>query len=336
MPVLKKHPQLETIVAPQKTSEEIKRERMIDNLLKDDMKALIPYLDDNTVTDLSILDSGELIVSRFGKGRDFTGKVFPAYMVERIIKATSAIIGKNLDSYTGFPVLEGIIPKYQARITGLMPPVTIRPEIQIRKPPTLIYTLEQYLQNNQITDTQYKTLINAIEERKNILVTGSTGSGKTTCTNAIIKKMQELTPDDNFYIVEDVPELQCVARMKTMLWIDRAHAKRAVEESLRFTPDRIIFGEVREGVVMQALLDSWKTGHSGNVTTLHANNAKAALLRIKGMLSAQGDIDAACHISEMIQLIIHLKKTRDGIRMDEIFTVDGNTDKELAGMAVAH
>ena len=169
-------------------------------------------------------------------------------------------------------------------------------------------------------------ILAAIKERKNIIVSGSTGSGKTTCTNAIIKKMTELTPTDNFYIVEDTPELQCTAVMKTMLWIPKEYAQKAVEESLRFSPDRIIFGEVRSADVMLALLDAWRT-HAGNVTTFHAIDGASTLLRIKSMV--RQDEYTAEHLSEVINLVIHLRKTADGIRCDEIYHVTKETDDLL-------
>lgn len=318
----------------EKSPEEIKRERMIDNLMSD-MKLFIPFLEDDKVTDIAVVDSGEMIVTRFGEGRVFTGIQVPNYITERIIKATSSIIGKPLESYTGFPILEGIIPKYNARITGLMQPNCIRPELQIRKPPKIIYSLEDYVESGKMSKEQYCVIVNSIEKRQNIIVSGSTGSGKTTCTNAIIKKMVELTPDDNFYIVEDTPELQCEARMKTMLWIAKSYAARAVEESLRFSPDRIIFGEVRSGVVMRELLDAWRTGHSGNVTTLHANDGASTLLRIKGMLGEE-EKEMAEHLSEVIHLIVHLKKTKEGIKVDELYQVTEETDDFLAGIIQNH
>ena len=312
-----------------KTAEELMKERMMENLLKDDLAPFIEYLDDDEVTDIAVPDSGELIVTRFGKGREFTGKIIQPYLVERVIKATASIIGKSLESYTGFPLLEGRIPKYNARITGLMPPTCERPELQIRKPPKRIYTLEEYVEHGQMPKDIYEKLCSVIEKRGNIIVSGSTGSGKTTCTNTIIKKMCEFTPDDNFYVVEDTPELQCSARMKTMLCISKEFAQKAVEESLRFSPDRIIFGEVRNGLVMHELLDAWKTGHSGNVTTIHSNDCKAALMRIRSMVGA-GDKDMADHLSEVIQLVIHLKKTKDGIRVDDFMPVTEETDRQLA------
>ena len=315
----------------QKTPEELKKERMIDNLLNDDMKDFLPYLEDDSVTDIAVVDSGEIIITQFGKGRTFTGIYVPEFITERIIKAASSLLGRPLNSYTGFPILEGRIPKYNARITGLMQPNCIRPELQIRKPPKEIFSLENYVQTGRMTEAQYEKIVESIRERKNIVVSGSTGSGKTTCTNAIIKKMVEFTPDDNFYIVEDTPELQCEARMKTMLQIDVADAEKAVKESLRFSPDRIIFGEVRTGNVMRELLDAWKTGHSGNVTTLHANDGETTLLRIKGMVNKY-DREMAEHLSEVIQLVVHLKKTPEGIRVDELYDVSESTDDFLAGL----
>lgn len=315
----------------QKTAEEIKKERMLDNLLNDDMKEFLPYLEDDSVTDIAIVDSGEIIITQFGKGRTFTGIYVPDFIVERIIKATASLLGRPLGSYTGFPILEGRIPKYNARITGLKQPNCIRPELQIRKPPKEIYSLENYIESGRMTQEQYDIIVQAIKDRKNIIVSGSTGSGKTTFTNAIIKKMVELTPDDNFYIVEDTPELQCEAKMKTMLQITQDDAEKAVKESLRFSPDRIIFGEVRTGIVMRELLDAWKTGHSGNVTTLHANDGASTLLRIKGMVNKY-DPELADHLSEVISLVVHLKKTPQGIRVNEIFNVNEDSDNFLAGI----
>ena len=315
----------------QKTAEEIKKERMLDNLLNDDMKEFLPYLEDDSVTDIAVVDSGEIIITQFGKGRTFTGIFVPDFIVERIIKATASLLGLPLESYTGFPILEGRIPKYNARITGLMQPNCIRPELQIRKPPKEIYSLENYVESGRMTQEQYDIIVQTIKDRKNIIVSGSTGSGKTTFTNAVIKKMVELTPYDNFYIVEDTPELQCEARMKTMLQITQDDAEKAVKESLRFSPDRIIFGEVRTGIVMRELLDAWKTGHSGNVTTLHANDGASTLLRIKGMVNKY-DPELADHLSEVISLVVHLKKTPQGIRVNEIFNVNEDSDDFLAGI----
>lgn len=316
-----------------KTAEEEQRDRMISNLLVGDMSDLTPYLDEKAVTDVSVGDTGEVVVSRFGQPREFTGLILPEFVVERIIKACSAVTGKPLNSYTGFPILEAQLPKYMARITGILPPVSVRPILEIRKRPEKIYSLEDYVSHSQMTQEQYGFLCRSIEARKNIIVCGGTGSGKTTCTNAVIRKMCEYTPRDHFYIVEDTPELQCSALYRNMLCIAKSDACRAVEESLRFTPDRIIFGEVRTGDVLTALLESWKTGHSGNVTTFHANSVKAAVMRMREMAEHAGGLDTVNHLSEVVQLIVHLRRTKDGIRMDEMVEITEETDRKIMSLS---
>lgn len=314
-----------------RTAEEIRKQRMIDNLLNDDMRAIVPYLKEKNVTDIALPDSGEIIVTRFREPRDFTGIVLPDYIVERIIKAAAAISGRPLDVYSGFPILETQIPVYNARLTALMEPNCCRPELQIRKPPEIIYTLEEYVEHGEMTQAQYDCIVSFIKNRANIMVSGATGSGKTTLTNAILHKMVELTPEDNFYIVEDTYEIQCKARMKTRLVVPKEFTYKAVEEALRFSPDRIIFGEVRNAVVCRSLLEAWETGHAGNVTTVHANNCKVTLLKIKSWLGSDMSFMAE-HLSDVIQLVVHIKRTIEGIHVDELYPLSEETDNFLAGM----
>lgn len=314
-----------------RTAEEIRKQRMLDNLLNDDMRAIVPYLKEKNVTDIALPDSGEIIVTRFREPRDFTGIVLPDYIVERIIKAAAAISGRPLDVYSGFPILETNIPVYNARLTALMEPNCCRPELQIRKPPEIIYTLEEYVEHGEMTQAQYDCIVSFIKNRANIMVSGATGSGKTTLTNAILHKMVELTPEDNFYIVEDTYEIQCKARMKTRLVVPKEFTYKAVEEALRFSPDRIIFGEVRNALVCRSLLEAWETGHAGNVTTVHANNCKVTLLKIKSWLGSDMSFMAE-HLSDVIQLVVHIKRTIEGIHVDELYPLSDETDNFLAGI----
>jgi type IV secretion system protein VirB11 len=307
-------------------AEDEKQKRLLNNLFTD-MKDLIPYLEDKAVTDISVEDTGEIIVSKFGEGRIFTGKILQPVVTQRIILAAASIIGRKLDMSSGFPKLEGTIPKYNARITGLIQPNVIRPELQLRRPPEIIYPLEDYLKQNIINNDQYGLIINIIKDQKNIIISGSTGSGKTTFLNAVIKKMEEFTPGANFYIVEDVPELQCLARMRTKIWIDTLLADQAVMEALRWSPDHIIFGEIRNRPVMQALYTLFNTGHRGCASTVHANTAASTLTRLQNLL---GDKEA--RLCDVIQYVIHLTKTSEGIKVDEIMPVTEDTDDFLASI----
>ena len=173
------------------------------------------------------------------------------------------------------------------------------------------------MEKKRLRPEQYDLICRFIKERKNLLVGGGTGSGKSTFTNAVIKKMTEYTPDDRFYIVEDVPELQCGARDKTMIAVNPRHAAEAVRTALRWTPDRIIFGEVRYGEVANELLKAWNTGHTGNITTIHADNCASMLVRMEDLLREEikGTIP---RISAAIHLCVHLTATPKGPMVDEV------------------
>jgi type IV secretion system protein VirB11 len=159
-------------------------------------------------------------------------------------------------------------------------------------------------------------VVSHIEKRSNIVISGSTGSGKTTFTNACIKKMTEFSPDERIYIVEDTPELQCISPYKTQLYIRKEQAILAIQTALRWTPKRIIFGELRSGEVAAELLQAWNTGHPGNVTTIHADSAASTILRLEGLLR-QVIIGTLPDISDTIHLIVHLANRM----VDEVLTV---------------
>ena len=219
------------------------------------------FTDDN-VTDIWI-DNGNVSKKEFGKKRENTGIHLSQQQCKNILVQIANHMGLTID-YEKYPVLEGTIPYYDARITGVMK-WTKNPFITIRKRPIHVYTIDDYVKNGQCTKERAEKIKHAIKFKKNILVSGGTGSGKTTFTNAIIHQMAEYTPNDSFYIVEDNAELQCKAQYAQMLTIKTEEEMSAVKLSLRCSPDRIIFGEIRDGRVLWALLDAWNTGHPGGV-----------------------------------------------------------------------
>jgi len=172
-----------------------------------------------------------------------------------------------------------------------------------------------------MSDEFYKKINACLEGRGNIIISGSTGSGKTTFTNALLEKMAKLTPDDRFYIVEDVPELQCSALRTTQLYIRKDQAVLAVQTALRFTPKHIIFGEIRSGDIAAELLEAWNTGHPGNVTTIHADNAVSTISRYQGLLrqKIQGRLP---DLSWTVRLVVHLNSRPGfGPYVDEVLTM---------------
>lgn len=296
-------------------------------IIKHSLQALAPLFEDDNITDIWVDVKGIVSYKKFGKERTNTIIILEAQKVKNIIVQIARHTDIPID-YINYPVFEGTIPIYEARLTGIFPPWVSVPTITIRKPPKKIYTLTNYLDDKRITKTKYDTVISFIQQKKNILVTGGTNSGKTTFTNAILQKMTEFTPNDSFYVVEDTAELQCKAQYYTPIKIRSEDAFKAVRLALRSSPDRIIFGEIRDGPVLWALLDAWNTGHPGGVSTLHANNAEGAFLRMHMLLSQC--FTTIPPVNQFIDLIIHLKRDpKLGIIIDEIITIADYSTEQI-------
>lgn len=297
--------------------EEIRKRHMMN--LMGEMRDLIPFLEDKELTDIFVYSDGSVTIDHFIDGTKDTGLVLSVERRRRIIHYLASMAGTPIDTWRE-PTLEGIIPGYNARITGVLEPWTTAPELTIRRPPARIFTLEEYLAEKRITENQYDTLVESIERKENILIGGATGSGKTTFVNACIQKIVEFSPNERILIIEDTPELQCSSKFQTSLYIRKEQAVSAVSFALRWKPKRIIFGELRNGEVARELLEAWNTGHPGNVTTIHADSAQSMMRRLRGMLS-QVIHGAIPDISKTIQMCVHLSfKPGFGPVVDELLS----------------
>ena len=302
-------------------NELIQHERMMENLLCD-LKPLIPFFETKTITDIFVYSEGNVTVKDFKKGEYDTGIFLSVADRMRIVNSLSSVADTPIDKWVR-PALEGNIPKYNIRTTALLPPWTKFPEITFRKPAEEIFTLEQYLEEERISQELYDKIVYHIDKRSNIVISGSTGSGKTTFTNACLHKMQEIAPDERWYIVEDTPELQTDNPHATQLYIRKKQSVDAVQLALRWTPKRIIFGELRSAVVAVELLDSaWLSGHPGNLTTIHADSAAATIPRLEGLLR-QVILGKLPDLTSCFQLVVHLSfRAGFGPIVDEALTVN--------------
>ena len=283
------------------------RARQMDNLLGD-LEKLIPFFETKTITDVYVYGDGRVHVSDFEKGSYNTGITLPVTERMRIINSLASVSDTPIDKWA-HPTLESIIPRYNIRTTAIVPPWTGSPEITFRRPADKIFTLEEFRDDDRLSPQLYDLIVSHIEKRSNIVISGSTGSGKTTFTNACIEKMYEFAPDERIYIVEDTPELQCRNPNKTQLYIRKEQAVLAIQTALRWTPKRIIFGELRSGDVAAELLQAWNTGHPGNVTTIHADSAVSTIPRLEGLLR-QVILGTLPNLADTIHLIVHLANRR--------------------------
>lgn len=310
-------------------SEAFKRERQAILFSLAELKI---FFEDPNVTDIFVFN-GNVAIKEFGRAVHDTDIYLSNQQCRNIIVQIAKHMGLDIN-YDKYPVLEGTIPHYDARITGVMAPWIKNPFITIRKRPTKVYTLDDYVKNGQCTQDKIEKIKHFIKFKKNILISGGTGSGKTTFTNAIIRQMAEYFPNDIFYIVEDNAELQCSAKYAEIITIKTEQAMDAIKLALRMSPDRIIFGEIRDGKVLWALLDGFNTGHPGGCSTIHANSAEGTFLRMKTLLKQAFGIEQP--VNNLVDLIVHLSKsTITGVEVDEVIETSDYSDAQIEAIAQA-
>ena len=179
------------------------------------------------------------------------------------------------------PFLDCTLPFGRERVCITVPPITEGVSFNIRKHTEVVFTLADFVAQGVLTDRQAFLLKQGISERKNILVSGGPGSGKTTLTNSLLDVMAEVVPDGHrVLILEQVPELRCrVSNHKRLLTTNTIDLRTLLWIAMRNSPDRIVVGEVRDGAALD-MLKAWNTGCAGGVATIHANSPKAAMQRV--------------------------------------------------------
>ena len=277
-------------------------------------------LHEPTVVEIILNADGALWVERLGQPLTPVG-IWSASKAEALICSIAAYHRTTITREN--PILECELPHYAARFEALIPPVVSSPVFCIRCRASQVFRLSDYVASGMMTEHQKETIENAVVQRKNILVVGGTGSGKTTLTNAIIAEMVRATPEHRLVIIEDTAEIQCSAENTVLLHAtDTVDMLRLLKASMRLRPDRILVGEVR-GPEALALLKAWNTGHPGGVATVHANHACAGLIRLEQLISEASTTPMQTLIGEAVDLIISIIKTPTSRKVDEIISVQG-------------
>ncbi len=299
------------------------QERRLDELLRRQLgQRILAAIDDPKITEIIINDDGRVWFEAYGKGMHEAGFSFGSSQVEALIGTVAAALGTVANA--GNPIIEGELPIGGIRFEGLLPPVARRPCCVMRKPAQVLYTLDDYVRDGILSAGYAEILRDAIDRRLNILIAGGTGSGKTTLAGALINEMVARSdPNQRYVIIEDTLEIRCRARNLVQLHTaEGADMTRLVRTTMRLRPDRIIIGEVRGGEAL-ALLKAWTTGHPGGVTTIHANSAAAALIRLSSLVQEAGVPPQPDLIAETINLIAFIMRTPGGRRVTELVRLTG-------------
>ena len=285
---------------------------------------IMALLDDPAVTDIIRNSDGNLWVTRAGAGTQCVGTMDTG-QAESLIASVAATM--SLEARRSSPLVQGELITDGSRFQGIMAPCSLSGSFAIRKPARLVYSLQDYVAQGALSERACALLEAAILRRRNILVVGGTGTGKTTFLNALIKAASELTPTHRFLIIEDTRELQCVAPNKEMLRTSPPDVTQQdlLRATLRMFPDRIIVGEVR-GPEALDMLEAWNTGHDGGFGTIHSNitTPRAALTRLEFLVSRATPAPAQGLIAESVNLIVCVERQAEDRRaVSQIVAVEG-------------
>jgi len=267
-------------------------------------RPIAAFLDDPRVVEIMLNDDGAVWVDRAGEGMSRSEASMTPAQAEAFLRFVATESGATLNR--DHPTLAGTLPHWGARVQGWMPPAVTAPTFALRKPSAVVFSLDDYVEKNVITEGQRDALVRAVLERKNILVGGGTGTGKTTFANAILKAIADHTRD-RLYIAEDRPELQCQApnKVKVLTVRGKYDTRQAVFDALRGRPDRIIVGELRDSTALE-LLKAWNTGHPGGLATIHANDTRGMLNRFCQLIEEQVYPAPRDFVAEAIDVCVHL------------------------------
>lgn len=266
-------------------------------------------LKDQDIIEIMLNPDGKLWAESYNKGKYFTGIIFDAKQAANIIKLIAAY-HQEIADYE-HPEVACELPESQSRFQGWLPPVVTSPSFTIRKRAVRIFTLSDYINMDSISREQAYKLCAAIKDRRNILVAGGTGSGKTTFVNALLNELKDC--QDRVVVLEDLPELQINAADHVKLMTTSNISMRdLVKGVLRMRPDRIVIGEVRDGGAALELLKAWNTGHPGGICTVHANSAEATVSRLEDLVHEVVHVVPASLIKEAIDIIVFMQRDHTG------------------------
>jgi len=306
-----------TLSEPEQTR--IKR-RLFDLFFR--LGPLQPYLDDEGLEEITVNSpSTAFVVQAGGEKREIDPGFSSDEEVRTFVSRVVARAGRRVDDAS--PSIDVRLPD-GARMHAMLPPISRHVCITIRRHRLVAETLDDLINLGTVTREAAGFLTDAVKSGVNILVSGGTASGKTTTLNALGRA---IPVTERVVTVEETNELRleelladCVAleaRLPNAEGVGEVSIRELVRAALRMRPSRIIVGEVR-GPEALDMLSAMNTGHEGSMGTIHANNARQALSKLRTyLLMAREEVPAevaADMIAETIQLVVHLELDKSGKR----------------------
>ena len=322
-------------------------ERYVEKLVREFGDTLMSQLRDPSTEDIVLNPDGKLWVKTVGQSFRTFGTMPPSQALSAF--GTLAAI-KGTVIHHDQPVLETDLPIDGSRFQALIQPVVSSPVFAIRCRPKKVFTLDDYETAKILSDrndplnaprerddfaqrvkglSHREIIQHAVGAKKNILIVGSTGSGKTTMVNAVLHELSQAAPHDRVLLIEDTTELQCtVANYVALLAVGKVTMLDCLRSCMRLKPDRIVVGEVR-GAEAHTMLKAWNTGHPGGAATVHANDALNGLRRLESLVAEATSAPQQMLISEAVDVVIFIdadKSSKAGRKVREVIVVLGYED----------
>jgi pilus assembly protein CpaF len=281
---------------------------------------LEPFLRDDSVTEVMVNAHDKIYVERSGRlERTQAAFVDNAHLL-RIIDKIVSQVGRRVDESS--PMVDARLPD-GSRVNAIIPPLALRgPTLTIRKFARDPYTMNDLIGFGTITGKSAQFLSACVRGKLNVLISGGTGTGKTTTLNALSAFVPN---DERIVTIEDAAELQLQqehvitleSRPPNIEGQGEVRIRELVRNALRMRPDRIIVGEVR-GAETLDMLQAMNTGHEGSLTTIHANSPRDALSRLETLVLTAGvDLPLRAireQISSAFDLLVQISRLVDGSR----------------------
>jgi pilus assembly protein CpaF len=310
--------------------------RLVDDILDEvvGLGPLEPLLKDNSVTDILVNSHRQVFVERGGRLTMTPVHFKDDRHLLRIIDKIVSAVGRRVDESS--PMVDARLAD-GSRVNAIIPPLAVDgPLLSIRKFAKIPIDLQKLVSIGSVPSDVAKIMQGVVRSRRNVLISGGTGSGKTTMLNAM---SAYIDGRERIITIEDAAELQLqqihVGRLETrppnVEGRGEVTQRELVKNALRMRPDRIIVGEVRGGEAFD-MLQAMNTGHEGSMTTIHANTGRDALSRLEQMIGMTGmDLpirSMRAQVASAIHVVLQLERLSDGKRrltsFNEITGMEGD------------
>ena len=300
---------------------ELERERLVDEIMDEafGLGPLEAVMKDPAVSDILVNGPHEVFLERNGRLEPSDIVFADNAHVIQVIQRVAARVGRRVDEMS--PMVDARLPD-GSRVNAIIPPLSLSgPVLSIRRFGVRL-TAEDLIAIGSMPRDILTLLSSCVEARMNMLISGGTGSGKTTMLNTL---SAFIPLDERLVTIEDAAELSLqrphVVRLETrpsnLEGAGEVRQRELVRNSLRMRPDRIIIGEVR-GAEALDMLQAMNTGHEGSLTTIHANDTRDALARLEAMVMMAGvkmPVDVIRqYVVTALSVVVHLSRLKGGPR----------------------